>query len=87
MRSWVHPGLFSSRGSGAPGSTERTRTDAVRGPSRAVQRGVRGGPQTRAEMPVRGVLQGCSAGGVRSTGVHGRGLMRSGVHPGLFSGG
>ena len=38
MRSWVHPGLFS-RGSGAPGSTERTRTDAVRGPSRAVQRG------------------------------------------------
>ena len=41
----------------------RTRADAVRGPSRAVQRGV------------------------RSTGVHGRGLMWSGVHPGLFSGG
>ena len=92
----------------------RTRADAVRGPSRAVQRGVRstgvhgqglmrsgvqgcsagvGGPQTRAEMPVRGVLQGCSAGGqehrgpqTRADAVRGpsravqRGVRSTGVH-------
>ena len=52
MQSGVHPGLFNG---GQEHRGPRTRADAVRSPSRAVQRGG------------------------RSTGVHGRGLMRSGV--------